>query len=457
MGGSGMATVLIVEDHRDTCEFFARAFDALGPQRIVCAKTGEEAVLKVREERPQVMILEIMLPDMHGREVLHRARAIDPSLDVVVVTGHGDVQLSFEMGREGVEAFLEKGRFELADLVGIVTGLIESRERDAIKDTSPEALLDFVWSVGESQAYKDVTEKIEKFSRSDENLAIVGEYGTCKKAVAALVHRKSRRGAGPFVDVDCRSIPPDNAEWLSIGGIPQVGPVKARALWRARSGTLLLRHITDFPLAVQPMAVRVMEMKSYRLPGVIDDIRADVRVIVTSTENLASLVEGKRLRREFLAHLEPCTIDLPPLRARRKDIPLLAEKLLERARIIHGKEVLGFSTRAMRDLQRRPWPGNFFELWSVISHAVAVSKTTVLSLTDLVEPSSSSVTASSLKTPSGVHVTLQKRVEQTVASSIREALDRAEGNRSEAARILDVPKTTFQRKLKRHLPENMKK
>jgi two-component system response regulator AtoC len=450
-----MATVLIVEDHRDTRKFYARAFDTLGPQRIICAENGEEAVLKVREERPQVMILDIMLPDMHGREVLRRAREIDPSLDVVVVTGHADIQLSFEMGREGVEAFLEKGRFELADLVGMVTGLIESRERDAQKDAAPEAFLDFVWSVGESPAFLEVTAKIEAFSRSDENLAIVGEYGTFKKAVAGLIHRKSRRGGFPLVDVDCRDIPADKPEWLSIGDIPQVGPLKARGLWRARGGTLLLRHISDLPPAVQPMIFMVMKMKSYRLPGVIDDVRADVRIMITSTRSLAALVEGKRLRREFYAHFEHSTIELPPLRERKKDIPLLAENMLGTAEMIHGKKTLGFSTRAMRDLQSRPWPGNFFELWSVINHAVAVSTSNVLSQTDLGEPSTSASSAS-LSTPGPSLVPLRKQIELTEVSAIREALEKTEGNQSEAARILGVPKATFQRKLKRHFQQEKK-
>jgi len=448
-----MATVLIVEDHRDTRKYIARAFKLLGPQRIICAERGEEAVLKVREERPQVMILDIMLPDMHGREVLRRAREIDPSLDVVVVTGHADVPLAFEMGREGVAAFLEKGRFELADLVGMVTGLIESRERDALKDTAPEDLCDFVWSVGESQAFLEVTEKIEKFSRSDENLAVVGEYGTFKKAVAALVHRKSRRGGFPLVDVDCRSIPPDNAGWLSIGDIPQVGPVKARALWRARGGTLLLRHITDFPLAVQPMVVRVMERKAYRIPGAIGDIRADVRIMITSTENLAALVAERRLRREFLVHLKYSTIDLPPLRDRNKDIPLLAGKLLEKARIIHGKKVQGFSTRAMRDLVQRPWPGNFFELWNVVERAVAESKTDILSPADLGEPSPPSASTASQNTHGSVDETLRNRLEVAEVSLLKEALDKADGNQSEAAKIYGVSKSTFNRKVRKHFPQ----
>jgi DNA-binding NtrC family response regulator len=450
-----MATVLIVEDEAKSRKIIKDIVDHFVGCRVITAATAQEALDRVEQDLPDLMTLDMMLPGGSGAEVLKGARRIKPDLDVVVMTGYGNMDMAFDMGREGVVAFIEKINFDAQKFVTLVKKLLADcdRSKNALAAQGPEDQITTVWNSGISAALARTLDHIDALSRTDDSVFFLGEYGTCKRAAARLLHERSRRRQCPFVVLDCRNIPQGNSGHGAREDSPSEAGWIESLIGEAKGGTLLLHHIHELALRVQPRFLSLLEKTVYGPDGLPGGLLACVRIMATSTENISALVTKGLLRKELGVHLEYNVVELAPLRERKEDIGLLVRHLLPGANIRHGAQVEAFSKRAILEMTRRPWPGNLYELWYVVDRAVSQRKAGTVERRDLPRRPEDTVIQGEINS----YRQVGQAKDAIIQALLLNALESSGGNQTEAARRSGLPKSTFNRLIHRHFPDGVKK
>lgn len=455
------AHILVADDDPGVLAGIDRICRAAG-YRVSGAPDGVEALRLARELQPDLVLLDIHMPEAGGLEVLPRLCELHPPPGVVVMTGLADVSTAVQAMREGAADFLEKPirRAVLeACLSRVLSGRALRAERDRLRDEIRQ--LRSGPMVGRSPGMRVVLEKIQRVAGTPRTTVLVrGETGTGKELVARAVHEHSSRSRGPFVALNCAALtePLIEAELFGYEKGAFTGAAhggREGLLAAAAGGTLFLDEIAELAPALQAKLLRVLQERTYRRVGGAEDRAMDARVVASTHRDLEERVREGRFREDLYYRLNVLTIAVPPLRGRREDVPLLASHFLRGFAAEFGRAFQGFTPAAVERLLAHPWPGNVRELRNAVERAALLAGGGEISPEHLSLSSGAEPTPPASGTPSEEGSAPQPQpVELSLAAveeaHVRRVLDACSGNRSRAARILGINRTTLYNKLRRY-------
>ncbi len=447
-----MPSVLIIDDERDITSALGTFFERSGHQ-VMRAHTGQEGIEWVERARPDLVLLDLRLPDMTGFDVLERVRPFRPV--VIMITGHGDVSLAVQAMQAGAESFLQKPielahlgaaaerAFEKARLRQMNTYLTERRGR-----TPTTALL------GSSAPMRELAQQIELLARSDRTtVLLIGESGTGKGRVAEYIHSQSPRAERQFVEVNCAALTASSLdselfgqEYGAPGSVPgAVEQHKPGLLEVADSGTLFLDEIGDLDPHLQPKLLRVLEGKSFRRLGGTREVAVDVRLITATAKDLVSEVTTGRFREDLYYRLSIMPINLPPVRARaREDLIELIAHLLDDLHPTLPESPNELEDESLERMLKYAWPGNIREMRNVLERAMIMARGH--------EKIAADHLPAEVREASGLGV--EHHLPRTLSEVERQHIDRTlrahNANRTRAAKELGISRATLIKKIKEY-------
>ncbi len=455
---------LVVEDDPSIRTLLATTL-AADDLTIVPASTGEEALQLLSQGDIDLALVDLQLPDMDGAVLIERLLQRSPSLRVIVMTGFGTVERAVQAMRAGAVDFLRKP-FELMSVRAAVVRALGGRARSGPKaDGAPSRSGDVTAAVvGQSEAMRAVVAFVSKVADSDSTVLITGESGTGKEVLARALHAQSRRRQGPLIPINCGAIPEALLESELFGhergafsGAQQSRPGRFEL---AHGGTLFLDEIGEMPPALQVKLLRAVQERCFERVGGTRSIKVDVRIVAATNQDLEAAVRDGRFRKDLYYRLNVIPLVVPPLRERRGDIPVLARHFVERFNRRTDASITGIEPAAMDALTRHEWPGNVRELENLIERLVVLKRSGVIDIADLpetlaaVRPAVEARPAGEVRpaVPASLSqdgINLMLELEQYENQLIMEAMVRANGITSRAARLLQLNRTTLVEKLKR--------
>jgi len=406
-----------------------------------------------------LVLLDLMLPDGHGLDVLREIRTKQPETIVIVITAYSSIEGAIEAMREGAFHYIPKPFKNEEVVLTVRRGLEQHALR--VENRSLRAELDrklaFENIVGRSEPMKKIFELIRLAAPSKANILLEGESGTGKQLVARTIHHHSPRSHQPFVAVACAGMPADLLESSLFGSgrgtAPGAPSGKAGSFALASGGTLYFDEIANIPMSLQTRLLNAIQDKAFTPDGATAPVRADVRIIAATSVDLGRLVSEGNFREDLYYRLHVITIPLPPLRLRRDDIPLLARHFASRSARENGKPELVLTPESLRRLVEAPWPGNVRELENALERAVVLCPgaelTPDLFPGSLVRPPRLTPAPFS---PSGLPpagMSLKNAVEEYEREMILRALTLTSGIQKRAAELLQIKPTTLNEMIKR--------
>ena len=439
------ARILVVDDDPHIALALRERLEARG-HAVSTAATGAAAVRAILSESPDLVLLDLQLPEGDGFDVLGRIREAGVETTVVVITAHGTVERAVRAMREGAYDFLQKP-FEPSLVEETVRRALERvslvrRDRSARTPEEPEP-------IAEDPAMRRVLDLVRRAASSDATVLLLGESGTGKEVLARFVHRSSARAVGPFVPLSCAALSESLLESELFGH--EKGAFTGAAERRrgrielAHGGTLFLDEIGEVSPAFQAKLLRVLEERTFERVGGSQPIRVDLRLLAATNRDLKAAVAAGKFREDLYYRLNVVRIEVPPLRERPADVLPLAHAYLERARRKAGRTPMTLSEDAAALLRAYRWPGNVRELVNAIDRAVVLSTDAEVSAEDLPEEI---LGAPVVERAGGYH----SEVQSFKRRLLREALDRNSGNQTKAAEALGLQRSYFARLLKRFSP-----
>src|SRR5215210_746467 len=442
--------VLAIDDEPAMTEWLKMVIEAEGYEvRTALIGTRGEEIFK--QWRPDVVVTDLMLPDLDGIALLRRLKEIDPWPEIIVISGQGTITRAVEAGQAGAFYFLEKpvSQDGLMDMLRKAIDRTQERAEHQQLKEQIRGQYSFANIVGQSKKMKDLFELIESVAASDANILIQGENGTGKELIANAIHYNSNRVKGPFIKINCAAIPKDLIEselfGYKKGAFTGAMSDKVGLFEMAEGGSLLLDEIGEMPPYLQTKLLRVLQEREYRPIGSDRIVRVDFRLIcATNIELDVALKEGK-LREDLYFRINTITMRVPPLRERTEDIPLLCDFFLEKFRQRYQKHVKSLAPSVYHLLIRNRWAGNVRELENAIERAVLVGKGTEITVADLPESirEESSNAAEFVIPPHRTLAEIEKM-------AILQTLQRTNWNKQEAAQILGLYRPTLYSKMKKH-------
>ncbi|MCC6417853.1 MAG: sigma-54-dependent Fis family transcriptional regulator [Gemmataceae bacterium] len=370
-----MPTLLVIDDESSILHAFRRAFRE-PDVTLVTASTAAEGLEAVARERPDVIILDINLPDQSGLDAFRAIRQRNARIPVIFITGHGTTDTAIEAMKLGAYDYLLKPLElpQLRELVGRAMDISRLMQTPAVLGDEADAPDASDVLVGRNPAMQDVYKAIGRVASQDVTALILGESGTGKELVARAIYRHSKRAAGPFLAINCAAIPETLLESELFGHEKGAftGAERRRIgkFEQCSGGTLFLDEIGDMSPLTQTKLLRLLQEQRFERVGGNETIQTDVRLIAATNRDLEGLVTAGRFRSDLYYRLNVFSIRLPPLRERVDDLPLLVEHFVRRFSRELGKDVQQVSPDAQETLNRYPWPGNVRELQSILKQAL---------------------------------------------------------------------------------------
>jgi DNA-binding NtrC family response regulator len=415
---------------------------------------GGAEVLACADPPPGAVLLDLMMPEVDGVAVLKELKRRHPALPVLILTAVNDVSRAVEVTKLGAYDYLVKP----IDQERLRTTLdrILARGNPEAELASPKAQTgdryDLKNIVGSSAAMRRVYDQIQKVLSSDITVFISGESGTGKELVARAIHCGSLRSGGPFIDVNCAAIPEGLQESELFGhekgaftGALATHPGKFE---QAAGGTIFLDEVGEMSPSAQARLLRVLQERCLQRVGGTKTINLDVRVVSASNRDLESMVADGSFRQDLYYRLVVFPIELPPLRHRREDVPLLVEHFIHKHGRDAGRMVMGVQPAAMQALMAHDWPGNVRELENVIHRSLLVADGPAIAIDDL--PSGLGTQAPAPSTEESAPISVAMSLEELEQAAIEKALKRHGGNLSDVARQLGIGRSTLYRKLEQY-------
>lgn len=450
-----MAKIMVVDDEagiRDSLELILQ----YERHQIAKCADAKEALATLPSFEPDLVLLDVVMPGMTGIELLERIRGDRPDLDVIMVSGHGDVETAIAATEHGAFDFIDKPLERDRLLVSVRNALRHSQMRREIASRYR--------MVGESPALRAMLADVDRVAPKDAGVLIVGDNGSGKELVARRIHELSGRSDGPFVDVNCAAIPRDLIEselfGYERGAFTGAVGSKPGRFELADEGTLFLDEIGTIGMEMQVKLLRALQESEFERVGGVTTTSVNVRLVAATNANLAADAAAGRFREDLYYRLNVVPIILPPLRERRDDIPLLVKYFLDKYNARLGKQVERLSDEAMDRLEAYGWPGNIRELENVMERGVLFAEGEVLSLDELPNALRDSEPGSASRPPresqdlprSGPVGPLKEIVkahtETLEKDLITRALEETGGNVTKAARKLEISRKSLQNKMK---------
>jgi DNA-binding NtrC family response regulator len=445
-----MASVLIVDDERPVADSFAAFFERHGHHTVTCAYTGEEGIAAYESSRPDLVFLDLRLPDMTGFDVYARIRQHAPV--VIMISGHGDIPLAVQALQSGAENFLTKP-VELAHLAVAAERAFEKVRLRQLNQylTERRGASNAPFALGTSSVMRDLAAQVELLAASDRTtVLLLGESGSGKGRVAELIHAHSPRKSEAFVEVNCAALTPQALEVALFGQDVSPnngdGPEPRAGLFEvAEGGTLFLDEIGELGLHLQARLLRVFEGKGFRRVGGTREISVDVRIVAATNRDLVTEVNEGRFREDLYYRLSVMPLYLPPLRARsREDLAELIGRIVDDLRPLLPTAPHAISEEALDRLLRHAWPGNIRELRNVLERAMIVGRGE-----ERIDIRHLPAEVRDLSMPNTEHHVPQT-LEEVERAHIERSLKAHNGNRTHAARELGISRATLIKKVKEY-------
>ena len=448
--------ILIVDDDQTIRLVLTEALKKKGFE-LEEAGSAEEALDKIRvAPRPNpfdLVIMDVRLPKMSGLEAVSRIRELDREAIVIVVTAYGGKEIALEAIRKGAYDYFTKP-FKLEEMEIVIERALEKRRLQNEVRTLRERVKkdrEFEDIVGQSEGIKNVLALVTKVAPLDSTVLITGESGTGKELIANAIHRRSRRCGGAFIKVNCAAIPEGLFESALFGH--EKGAFTGAHTQRlgkfelAHRGTIFLDEVGDMSPSTQAKVLRVLEQKELERLGGDKTLKVDVRVIAATNQDLSQALKEKRFREDLYFRLNVFPIQLPPLRERKEDIPILIDNFLADANLRLGTSINGVSRDAMEPLLRYHWPGNIRELKNIVERAATMAEGEFIT--------SKVITLSFAGPKSGpglpeLPASLGETIEEVERQLIIGALQKTGGIQIEAAKILGITEKNLWKKIKKH-------
>ena len=449
-------TLLIIEDDPDNARSVNEAAEDAG-FKTVCADTGAAGVESFRQLVPDLVLSDLVLPDIDGLEVLARLRKLDSAVPVIIMTAYGSVESGVRAMREGAYDYVTKP-LDLDDIQSKLRRAYEaSRLRRQVDKLSQSVREKYASTaiIAESPGMKAVISQIEALADTTATILVCGESGTGKELVARALHVDSKRSDGPFVAVNCGAFAENLLESELFGhekgSFTGATGIHKGAFERADGGTLFLDEIGDAPTSVQVKLLRALEEKEIRRVGGREVLKVNVRLVSATNKDLDAMVKEGTFREDLLYRLNVVTIRVPPLRGRKDDIRHMADRFIARSASENGKHITTVRPDFYAALEAYDWPGNVRQLRNIVESAVLLSPGGLLSAASVALPNgparfeaAASPANGTLAIPDGL------TLEQLERAVLERRLQQNSGNRTLTADQLGLSRRTIQRKIKEH-------
>ena len=458
--------VLLIEDDTGLAANLRDVLAEEGFKVTLCTR-GDEGLRRATNDDCDVVLTDLRLPGMGGLELLRQLHAAQPRLPVVLMTAHGTIETAIEATKLGAYDYLQKP-FEMPELIGLLHRAADAgrlmREPVALATKAPSARTALV---GASRAMQDVCKEIGRVAAKPVTVLIRGETGTGKELIARALYQHSDRAKAAFIAINCAAVPENLLESELFGhergSFTGADQRRIGRFEQANKGTLFLDEIGDLPPGTQVKLLRVLQQQTFQRVGGSETISVDVRVIAATHRDLHEMIREGQFREDLFHRLNVVTIQLPPLRERREDIPVLVQHFLKKYAAEFGGESPAISADALALLQAEPWPGNIRELENVTrrlllaAHGLSIGAD-ALRLTLSARTPEKTAATDSLPAMAAALLARAQRGElhdahaQIMAGAEREVLTQAillaEGNQAKAARWLGLSRFTLREKLK---------
>jgi DNA-binding NtrC family response regulator len=444
--------LLVVDDDRRVLESMADWLRSQGYE-LVASAGYSDALEQLRKKTFDLVIADVRLRDGDGFDLLEQCRRNWPSAQVILMTGYGSPDGAIEAIRAGAFDYVTKPLIDNELLMTIERAISQRHVRQ--ENDNLRAQLDRRYGmdniVGRDPRMLKVFEMIGSVADTRATVLVTGESGTGKSMIARAVHRRSGRAKGPFVEVACGALPETLLESELFGHVAGAftgaAGEKMGKFLQADGGTIFLDEIGTASPAMQVKLLRVLQELKFEQVGGTKTFEVDVRVVLATNEDLARLVSEGRFRQDLYYRVNVISIELPPLRSRASDIPMLAHSFLEQVREDSRREVSGFADDAIATMERYNWPGNVRELQNVVERAVLLGKGPLITVADL--PAEVRGSNGIVYTSAAGQKTLKEALEGPERQIIREVLEANGWNRNATADQLGINRTTLYKKMKR--------
>ncbi|GMQ28384.1 sigma-54 dependent transcriptional regulator [Algoriphagus confluentis] len=379
-----MPKILIIDDERFIRSSLREILE-YEKFEVTEAQDGEDGLQKIKDEEFDLVLCDVKMPKMDGIEVLEQAKALEKSPQFIMISAHGSIETAVEATKKGAFDFIPKPP-DLNRLLLTVRNALDKKNLVTETKVLKKKLSKKFDMVGESAGIMRVKETIEKVAPTEARVLITGPNGTGKELVAHWIHQKSNRNAGPFVAVNCAAIPSELIESELFGhekgAFTSAHKQRAGKFEQAQEGTLFLDEIGDMSLSAQSKVLRALQENLINRVGSDKDIKVDVRVLAATNKDLKKEIEEGRFREDLYHRLSVILVQVPALKDRKEDIPLLVDKFLNDIAQENGDAKKGISKEAISKLQEFPWTGNIRELRNVVERLVILGES-VISLEDV--------------------------------------------------------------------------
>jgi len=444
-------TLLIVDDEKTTREGLRAALE--GRYDIYIAEDAQAAMNLLEGENFDVLLTDFRLPNEDGLKLIARAKSLPKPPVCILMTAYGSEDLAVDAMKRGADDYIAKGRLQIDELEMRIARALRQQNLE-VENVSLRQQLDSKFGleniIGESPAMKEIFEVVQQVAPTRATVLIGGESGSGKELIAKALHQLSPRAKQPFVTVHCAALAPTLLESELFGhekgAFTGAHERRIGRFEQAQGGTLFLDEIGEIDATIQVKLLRFLGERTFERVGSNKTLTADVRLVAATNKNLEELVKAGKFREDLFFRLRVVEIELPPLRERAGDIPLLAQSFLREFAGENGKAVNEFTADALECLMNYSWPGNVRELRTAIEHAVVLSRGERISLRDLPPSVRGGGPAGDTKLLQGNALTVKDAEKQLIVRALKET----NGNRTLAAKKIGMSRRTFHRKLHAH-------
>lgn len=465
-----MPTLLVVDDERNVLYSLKKGLKT-DQIKVITAETAQAGIDLIRETRPDAVLLDVRLPDMNGLDAFDQIRLIDPGLPVIIATAFAAMETAIDAMRRGAFEYLLKpvDLHQLREVIARAFELSRLRHVPAVLDEGDSGEnADRI--VGRSAAMQEVFKTVGRMAPQDISVLILGESGTGKELVARAIYHYSQRSQGPFLAINCAAIPEALLESELFGhekgAFTGADRRRIGKFEQAHGGTIFLDEIGDMSPTIQAKVLRLLQDSRFERLGDNESVESDVRVVAATNQNLEEMVAQGKFRRDLFYRLNAVTIQLPPLRERMEDLPLLADYFVSTLNRKFGKSIRGIAPETLAQLQAHEWPGNIRELLNSLKYAVIRSQGELLTpdcLPTSLKGASSVTAAQETVSVGGRFSELAELVKSLLTTGtselyakvigdvdrivLQEVLNHTQGNLGQACDILGISRTTLRNKL----------
>jgi two-component system nitrogen regulation response regulator NtrX len=435
--------IFIVDDEEGIRESLSGIFEDEG-YTVLTAGTAEAAFDMLKEQTPDLMFLDVWLPGIDGIQALTKIRERNPELPIVMISGHGNIELAVNATRIGAYDFLEKP-LSLERVLLVASRALERRTLELENKALKQDLTEKWRLIGNSPKMKQLSEQIDMAAKSNGRVLILGESGAGKELVAHTLHGSSTRASKPFIEMNCAAIPQELIESELFGhekgSFTGAFERKKGKFELADEGTLFLDEVGDMSLSTQAKVLRVIETQEFQRVGGSKNIKVDVRIISATNKDLAEEVKKSTFREDLFYRLNVIPIPLPPLRERKEDIPELVDYFLGYFAAEYGQKPKKITPEGLKMLEVYDWPGNIRELRNVIERLVIMIPSNTVTPKNI-------ILGEAARSDYFTFNTLKEARESFEKDFIIKKLEENNWNISKTAEILDIERSNLHRKIK---------